>query len=160
MPRRKLPPNSPCPCNSGKKYEHCCHDKGFDWVVDENGNIGKSVPVSDELAEVIKEQHQKFAEEFGREPGPDDNLFFNMPHQEVVEHVMVERMKEAGLDPAIIYACGLSPLSATCRLPTSMHPGPDSTLWQPTAGTPRPRVAYGPPSRSWAVGRRRHCRAA
>ena len=27
-----------------------------------------------------------------------------MPHQEVVEHVMVEGMKQAGLDPAIIYA--------------------------------------------------------
>ena len=104
MSRQKLPPNAPCPCDSGKKYEHCCYDKGFDWVVDEDGNIGRSVPVSDELAEVIKQQHQKFVEEFGREPGPEDNLFFNMPHQEVVEHVMVEAMKQAGLDPAIIHA--------------------------------------------------------
>ena len=73
-------------------------------MVDEDGNIGKSVPVSDELAEVIEQQHQKFVEEFGREPGPEDNLFFDLPHQEVVEHVMVEGMKEAGIDPAIIYA--------------------------------------------------------
>jgi hypothetical protein len=105
MPHKhKLPPNAACPCGSGKEYGDCCHDKGFDWMVDEDGNIGKSVPVSDELAEVIKQQHQKFVEEFGREPGPEDNLFFNMPHQEVVEHVMVEGMKQAGLDPAIIYA--------------------------------------------------------
>jgi len=102
--RNKLPPNAPCPCGSDKEYGDCCHDKGFDWVVDEDGNIGKSIPVSDELAEVIKQQHQKFVEEFGREPGPEDNLFFNMPHQKVVEHVMVEGMKQAGFDPAIIYA--------------------------------------------------------
>jgi len=104
MPPKKLSPNAPCPCDSGKEYGDCCHDKGFDWMVDEDGNIGRSVPVSDELAEVIKQQHQKFVEEFGREPGPEDNLFFNMPRQEVVEHVMVEGMKQAGLDPAIIYA--------------------------------------------------------
>ena len=104
MSRQKLPPNTPCLCGSGKEYGDCCHDKGFDWVVDEDGNIGRSVPVSDELEEVIKQQRQKFVEEFGREPGPVDNLFFNMPHQEVVEHVMVEGMKQAGLDPAIIYA--------------------------------------------------------
>ncbi len=102
--KKKLPPNAACPCGSDKEYGDCCHDKGFDWVVDEDGNIGKSVPVSDEVAEVIKQQHQKFVEEFGREPGPEDNLFFNMPHQEVVEHVMVEAMKQAGFDPAIIYA--------------------------------------------------------
>ncbi len=104
MPKKKLSPNATCPCDSGKQYGDCCHDKGFDWVVDEDGNIGKSVPVSDELAEVIEQQHQRFVEEFGREPGPEDNLFFNMPHQEVVEHVMVEGMKQAGIDPAIIYA--------------------------------------------------------
>ncbi len=102
--KKKLPPNAACPCGSDKEYGDCCHDKGFDWVVDKDGNIGKSVPVSDEVAEVIKQQHQKFVEEFGREPGPEDNLFFNMPHQEVVEHVMVEGMKQAGLAPALIYA--------------------------------------------------------
>ena len=104
MSRRKLSPNAICPCGSGKEYGDCCHHKGFDWVVDEDGNTGKSVPVSDDLAKVVTEQHQKFVEEFGREPGPGDNLFFNMPHQEVVEHVMVEGMEQAGLDPAIIYA--------------------------------------------------------
>lgn len=105
MPHKKrLLSNAACPCDSGKQHGDCCYDKGFDWMVDEDGNIGKSVPVSDELAEVIEQQHQRFVEEFGREPGPEDNLFFNLPHQEVIEHVMVEGMKEAGIDPAIIYA--------------------------------------------------------
>lgn len=104
MSGRRLSPDAACPCGSDKEYGDCCHDKGFDWVVDEDGNIFKSVPVTEELAEVIEEQRQKFIEQHGREPDPGDNLFFNMPHQEVVEHVMVEGMKQAGLDPAIIYA--------------------------------------------------------
>ena len=104
MPKKKLSPNATCPCDSGKEYGDCCHGKEFDYLVDDEGNIFKSIPMPDELTEVIEQQHQKFVEEFGREPGAEDNLFFDLPHQEVVEHVMVEGMKEAGLDPAIIYA--------------------------------------------------------
>ena len=37
MPHKKLPGNAPCPCGSGKRYEACCWDKGFEWVVDEAG---------------------------------------------------------------------------------------------------------------------------
>jgi len=72
--------------------------------VDEDGTIFKSIPMSDELAEVIEEQKRKFIEQHGREPGPGDNLFFDMPPFEHAEHFMVEAMKQAGLDPAIIYA--------------------------------------------------------
>jgi len=104
MPKKKLSPNAACPCGSDKEYGICCHGKEFDYLVDDEGNIFKSIPMTDELAEVIEQQHQKFVKEFGREPGPEDNLFFDLPHQEVVEHVMVEGMKEAGIDPAIIYA--------------------------------------------------------
>jgi hypothetical protein len=102
--RKKLPRNAPCPCGSGKRYKHCCLSKGFDWLVDDEGNVFKSIPVSDELAEVIEEQKQKFIEKHGREPGPGDNLFFDMPPLEHAEHYMVQGMKQAGLDPAIIYA--------------------------------------------------------
>src|SRR5262249_59332820 len=47
---------------------------------------------------------QKFVEKYGREPGPNDPVFFDVPHPEQVEHLTVEAMKAAGLDPAIIYA--------------------------------------------------------
>ena len=104
MPRKKLPRNAPCPCGSGKKYGRCCYDREFEYLVDEDGNIFKSIPVSDEMQEVIEEQKQRFIEKYGREPGPGDNLFFDMPPLEHVEHVMVEDMKQAGLDPAVIYA--------------------------------------------------------
>ena len=104
MPRKKLPRNAPCPCGSGKKHGRCCHDKGFEYLVDEDGTIFKSIPMSDELVEAIDEQKRKFVEQHGREPGPGDNLFFDMPPFEHAEHFMVEAMKQAGLDPAIIYA--------------------------------------------------------
>ena len=82
----------------------CCHGKDFEWLVDDEGNIFKSVPISDELAEVIEEQRRKFIERFGWEPGPGDNLFFDMPPLEHAEHFMVQAMKQAGLHPAIVYA--------------------------------------------------------
>jgi hypothetical protein len=72
--------------------------------VDDEGNVFKSIPMSDELAEIIEEQKQRFVEKFGREPGPGDNLFFDMPPLEHAEHFMVEGMKQAGIDPAVIYA--------------------------------------------------------
>jgi len=59
-------------------------------LVDEDGTIFKSIPVPDELVEVIEEQRQKFIEKYGREPGPDDRLFFDAPPLEHAEHFMVE----------------------------------------------------------------------
>jgi hypothetical protein len=104
MPRKKLSRKAPCPCGSGKKYGHCCFGKDFEYLVDEEGTIFKSIPMSDELGEVIEEQKRKFVEKHGREPGPGDNLVFDMPPLEHAEHFMVEAMKQAGLDPAVIYA--------------------------------------------------------
>lgn len=104
MPRKKLSRNALCPCGSGKKYGRCCHGKDFEYLVDEDGTIFKSIPMNDEMTEVINEQKRKFTEKFGREPRSGDNLFFDMPSLEHAEHFMVEAMKQAGLDPAIIYA--------------------------------------------------------
>jgi len=73
-------------------------------VVDEEGNTSKSVPLSDELAQIIEEQRQRFVAQFGREPSPDDHVFFDASHLERVEHEMVQAMKQAGIDPAKIYA--------------------------------------------------------
>ena len=104
MARNRLPRNAPCPCGSGNKYKQCCRKKGIQYLVDEEGNAFKSVPMSDELAQIVEEQRQRFVEQFGREPGPDDHVFFDAPHQEHVEHEMVQAMKEAGIDPAKVYA--------------------------------------------------------
>ena len=72
MPPKKFPRNArvpvqraPCPSDSGKKYRDCCYDKGFEYLVDEDGTILKSMPMSDDLAEVIEEQKRKFQEGMG-----------------------------------------------------------------------------------------------
>src|SRR5262249_26595880 len=92
------------PCGSGKKYKHCCYGKGFDYEQDDDGAIFKSIPMSQQLIDLLEEQRQKFVAKYGREPGPEDKVFFDMPHSEQVEHITVQAMKEAGIDPAIIYA--------------------------------------------------------
>jgi hypothetical protein len=104
MGRKRLARNAPCPCGSGKKYKHCCWHKGFAWEDDEDGAIYKSTPISPEVKEVLRWQRQKFIDMHGREPGPADLLFPDLPHPEHLEAMMVEDMKAAGLDPAVIYA--------------------------------------------------------
>ncbi len=104
MSHNELPHNAPCPCGSGTKYKHCCLKKSFEWLVDDDGNILKSMPVSDDVAEIIEEQRQKFIEKHGRDFGPNDKLFFDMPPLEHVEHEIVQAMKQAGLDRAMIHA--------------------------------------------------------
>lgn len=104
MKRRKLSKKAPCPCGSGKTYGRCCHGKGYEWVEGEKGGVCKSVPLSDEAAQIVKEQRQRFIEKYGREPGPEDPIFFDAPPVEQIEFQMVQAMKKAGVDPAFIYA--------------------------------------------------------
>ena len=104
MPHKKLSRNAPCPCGSGKKYKHCCYGKRFDYEEDDNGTIFKSIPMSQQMVALLEAQRQKFVQKYGREPGPNDSVFFDMPHPEQVEHLTVQAMKQAGIDPAIIYA--------------------------------------------------------
>jgi hypothetical protein len=86
------------------KYKKCCWGKGFDWEEDEEGRVYKSTPISPEVKAVLQQLRQDFIAKHGREPGPDDRLFPDMPHPEHLEAMMVEDMKAAGLDPAFIYA--------------------------------------------------------
>jgi len=104
MSRKRISRNAPCPCGSGKKYKHCCYHRGFEWQEDEQGDIYKSIPISSEVSEILDRQKQKFIDKYGREPGPNDPVFFDMPPLEHIEHEMVQAMQEAGLDPAFIYA--------------------------------------------------------
>ena len=99
MAGKKLSQNAACPCGSGRKYKHCCISKGFDWVEGEGGTVRKSVPLPAEAVAILHEQRRKFVERFGREPGPGDPVFFDLPHPEHVEAMMV-----AGLDEAIVHA--------------------------------------------------------
>lgn len=101
---KKISRNDRCPCGSGKKFKKCCIDKDFEWLEDEDGNIFKSIPMSDEMVDVLQSQREAFVKTHGREPGPNDPVFPDMPHPEHLEHEMVQAMKLANIDPAKIYA--------------------------------------------------------
>jgi hypothetical protein len=85
-------------------YGACCWDKDFEWVEDEAGALYKSMPMAPEVREALEQIRRAFVARHGREPGPGDPLFPDMPHPEHLEAMMVEDMKAAGLDPALIYA--------------------------------------------------------
>jgi len=129
MARQKVSRKAPCPCGSGRKYKKCCWGKGFDWEEDEGGNLYQSTPISPEVADLLQAQRQQFIEQHGREPGPNDPVFFDLPPLEHLEHQTVEAMKKAGIDPAFIYA-----YEQTGRLVTeqNQHLLPESALdeWQ------------------------------
>jgi hypothetical protein len=129
MAPRKLSRNALCPCGSGQKHQHCCWGKGFDWVEDQQGHLLREVPLSAEALALLEEQRQKFRQQFGRDPGPDDLLFFEAPPLEQVEHQLVEAMKRAGLDPALIHAVEQTGLLVT---EDNQHliPAKDLQAWQ------------------------------
>ena len=104
MSRKRVSRNAPCPCGSGKKYKNCCYGKGFDWVQDEDGTVGKSIPMTEEVNEIVQQLRQAFINKHGRKPEPDELLFTDMPHLEHLEAMLVGDMKAAGLDPAFIHA--------------------------------------------------------
>ncbi len=108
MPSKPIPRNAPCPCGSGRKYKHCCMSKGFTYEIDESGEIHRRVPVprvlARELQASLEQQRLKFIEEHGREPGPDDRVFFDAPHLEHLEADMAQSLRKAGLSPAYVHA--------------------------------------------------------
>ena len=96
MSKKRISRNAPCPCGSGKKYKNCCYGKGFEWVQDEDGTVGKSIPMTEEVTEILQQVRQAFIDKHGREPEPDELLFGDLPHLEHLEAMLVEDMKKPG----------------------------------------------------------------
>lgn len=75
---------------------------------------GRTIPISAETRQIIERQREAFRKQFGREPGPDDPIFFDpdcaypryLPQQEqnVWKNTLVAAMVKAAIDPAQIYA--------------------------------------------------------
>ena len=102
----KLSRNAKCPCGSGRKYKACCFNKGFHYLVEEDGSITRSVPLGDEMVSLLKEQEVKFIAKHGRPPRPEDPIFDpeETPDDDTYEKEMSGAMEKAGIDPALIYA--------------------------------------------------------
>jgi hypothetical protein len=108
MGRKPFPRNEQCPCGSGDKYKRCCLRKGFAYQVDEQtGEVMRAVPLSPEalteLDNAFAVQREKFIARFGREPGPDDPIFFDLDEDKVRDDT-ADAMRAAGIAPALIYA--------------------------------------------------------
>jgi hypothetical protein len=76
----------------------------------------RSVPLSAEMREALKQQTAAFKEKFGRDPGPEDPLFFD-PHADTprpasesaeylaeVDAAVLQAMQAANIRPELIYA--------------------------------------------------------
>ena len=75
----KVSRNDPCPCGSGRKYKRCCYAKAAPLVQGPDGELAHALPMSDEMVEILQRQREKFIARYGREPVPDDPIFFDAP---------------------------------------------------------------------------------
>ncbi|MGC2322949.1 MAG: hypothetical protein WA463_09990 [Terriglobales bacterium] len=71
----------------------------------------KCMPLHAETPETIACQLEAFRKKFGRDPCPDEPIFFDPDANEPVplnpqqyEQAMIETMSQAGIDPVFIYA--------------------------------------------------------
>ena len=108
MGRKPFPRNERCPCGSGDKYKRCCFQKGFTYQVDdETGEVIRAVPLNrearTEIDNAVAVQREKFIAKFGREPGPDDPIFFDLDEGKLRADT-ADAMRAAGIAPALIYA--------------------------------------------------------
>ena len=102
----KVGKDEPCPCDSGKKYRHCCLGKGFTWERDSEGQLYRTMPLSPELVQLLEQNRRSFIAKHGREPRPDEPLFPELaklaPGE--FEEQVAEAMEAAGIDKAQIHA--------------------------------------------------------
>lgn len=71
----------------------------------------KQVPVSPDARWAVEQQAEEFRRKFGRDPKPHEPLFFDPDADEprpidpgVLRQEVAQAAREAGLDPALIYA--------------------------------------------------------
>ncbi len=98
---------------------------------------GRQIPLSEEMVTMLEQQRESFRLKFGREPGPQDPVFFDpdmdtpRPLDIVKTHSeeLLTAMKAAGIDPELIYAW-----QRTGRLVTQENrhllPAKDVAEWQ------------------------------
>jgi len=105
MPRElKIGRNEPCPCGGGREYKRCHYQPGGSVSVGDDGSLGVSIPMNDDMRAILLEQRRKFVERFGRQPGPNDRIFFDAPSKEELDDALLEAMTTVQAPPEMIYA--------------------------------------------------------
>jgi|SRR5215813_8411127 len=79
--------------------------------VKKNSRAKREVPLSTEMVTVLKQQREKFRQKFGRDPGPDDPVFFDadadvpqLVDYDKAEEALLMAMTAAGIAPELIHA--------------------------------------------------------
>jgi hypothetical protein len=98
--------NKACPCESGKKYKHCCAGKPLVFERTSDGRYSIGVPLSRAAQEVMERSAAEFAKHFERPLGKNDPIFLAkyLASSEDIEIEGVKAMQNAGIPPALIYA--------------------------------------------------------
>ena len=105
--RSQIGRNAPCPCGSKKKFKNCCYIKQQPPRVSaeqlEKTRKARQRPLmSREM--LYDEQLTEFRQRFGREPRQIDQVYFSTPDMGVLLDQIEGTFKQAGVDPAFIYA--------------------------------------------------------
>lgn len=107
MAQTEIKTNTLCPCDSGKRYGNCCKKKKLKWLVDENGDYHKSIPISAEVREVLEHASEDYQRIFERSPNKlKDPVFltrFLMSDEEVLKQT-TETLERSDISPEFIYA--------------------------------------------------------
>jgi len=103
---KRLQKNAPCPCESGKQYGKCCWEKGFEFVINEEGEIGKRVKLNKQTKEIIENQMVEFEAILGRKPGDHEPIFFQklLVSDKMHNQLMDEMFHQIGVEEDKIYA--------------------------------------------------------
>lgn len=77
-------------------------------------------PISPEVSAAFKEQREAFHRKFGRDPGPDDPVFFDPDadtpeplEMDPIRRLVVDAMVQAGTKPEVVYAFSKTGLIVT-----------------------------------------------
>jgi hypothetical protein len=103
---KRLSKKALCGCESGKQYGDCCWNKKFRWVVNEQGEILRSVKVHPQVKRIANEQKKEFLRIFGREPSIDEPVMVNklLFSEDQYKEGLTELFRQVGVDESILYA--------------------------------------------------------
>jgi hypothetical protein len=99
----------------------------------------RTIKMTPEAMEALREQRRRFVEKFGREPGPNDPVFFDpdadtpqsIDYAADVKPKMLQAMRETGLDPAYIHAFERTDMLLTTENAQQFTPR-DRAAWEAT----------------------------
>lgn len=127
----KLNPDELCPCGTDLIYQDCCWDKDFDWVINDEGECARVIPVNADVEEALDNARKVFIDIFGREPYKTDPMFplKYFHNEDDLERETIKIMRESGMRPEIVYAYEKTGGLLVTEENWNMLPTKDQELW-------------------------------